>query len=414
MKKIYYIIIIAVIALITILIIFRFSSNKEVLSFETIKAEKGDISSIITATGSLEAITTVDVGTQVSGIIQNIYVDFNSKVKSGQTIAILDTFMLYTSLQSAKADLQQKKANIDYYKKNFDRLKLLFESNTIAESDFDLAKFNYETAIANYLSSKASLEKAEINLKYATIISPIDGVIISRNIDEGQTVAASFNTPTLFSIAKDLTKMQVVASIDEADIGQLKKGNKVLFTVDAYPDDEFEGKVIQIRLEPTITQNVVTYNVLIDAPNPELKLMPGLTANLNILVAEEKNILKIQSKALRYSPSQEVMMKLRDVMLAQRKKSENTARGIDKRPNGGAKQGMFSRDLPDGEAIIWVKTEDLIKSKRIKTGLSDGTSIVVLEGLNEDEEVITDEVYKKKKEQKSQKSPFMPARPGGR
>lgn len=417
MKKVFYIVVAIVLVLISAFTISRFSSNKEVLSFETTKAEKGDISSIITATGSLEAITTVEVGTQVSGIIQNIFVDFNSRVKSGQPIAILDTTMLYSSLQSARAELEQRSANLEYYKKNYERVNLLFESKTVSESEYDQAKWNYEIAKANYLSSKASLDKAIVNLNYATITSPINGVVISRNVDEGQTVAASFSTPTLFSIAQDLTKMQVVASIDEADIGQVKDGNRVIFSVDAFPDDEFEGKVIQIRLEPSVSQNVVTYNVLIDAPNPDLKLMPGMTANLNILVAEETNILKIQSKALRYSPSQDVIMKMQSLMMARmkdKKFSPGNSNEKIQRPNGGSKPEMFSHNLSKGEAIIWVKTEDFIKPQRIKTGLSDGTNITVLEGLNENEEVITGEVIKKKKEQESQQSPFMPGRPGGR
>lgn len=419
MKKKYYIFIIVITSLVSVFIVFRITGNKEVLSFETTTIDKGDISSTITATGSLEAITTVEVGTQVSGIIQNIYVDFNSRVKSGQVIAKLDTTMLYSSLLSSKADLDQRSANLDYYKKNFERTKLLFESNTIAESEYDQAKWNYETAKANLNSSLASLKKAEINLSYATIISPINGVVISRSVDEGQTVAASLNTPTLFSIAQDLTKMQVVASIDEADIGQVKENNRVIFTVDAFPDDEFEGKVIQIRLEPTISQNVVTYNVLIDTPNPNLKLMPGMTANLNILVAEETNVLKIQSKALRYTPSQDVLTEMREKMMAKREKesdsnvSESRHKPPRDMPSGGT-QGTISQDLSDGEALIWVKTEDFIRPQRIKTGLSDGTNVAVLEGLDENDEVITSEVLQKKKEQKAQQSPFMPERPGPR
>ncbi len=424
MKKIYYIIIILIV-LVSIYAYVRIGSNKEVLSFETTVIEKGNISSIITATGSLEAITTVEVGTQVSGIIQNIFVDFNSEVKSGQTIAILDTTMLHSSLLSAKADLQQRKANLDYYKKNYERVKLLYESKTVAESEYDQAEWNYETAKANYNASLASLEKAQINLNYATIVSPINGVIVSRSVDEGQTVAASFNTPTLFSIAQDLTKMQVVASIDEADIGQVKEGNKVMFTVDAFPDDEFEGKVIQIRLEPTISQNVVTYNVLIDAPNPDLKLMPGMTASLNIMVAQENDVLKIESKALRYSPSQDVLMEMRKLMMANRNKKGAPASkpgGVSRKqmPPGemktGGTKGMFSRNLRDGEALVWVKTEELIRPKRIKTGLSDGSYTTILEGLEEGEVIVTGETTKNKKEQgeeqdKEQKSPFMPSKP---
>ncbi len=419
MKKVYYIFLIVII-LVSIYAYVRIGNNKEVLSFETAVIEKGDISSIITATGSLEAITTVEVGTQVSGIIQNIFVDFNSEVNSGQTIAILDTTTLYSALKSAKADLEQRKANLDYYKKNYERVKLLYQSKTVAESEYDQAKWNYETAKANYNASLASLEKAQINLNYATIVSPINGVIVSRSVDEGQTVAASFNTPTLFSIAQDLTKMQVVASIDEADIGQVKEGNKVLFTVDAFPDDEFAGEVIQIRLEPTISQNVVTYNVLIDAPNPDLKLMPGMTANLNIMVAKESNVLKIESKALRYSPSQDVLIEMRKQMMSNRN-NEGTARPMPggtsrgQIPTGamrtGGMQGMLSRDLPDGEALVWVKTEKLIRPKRIKTGLSDGSYTTIIEGLDEGEEVVTGENKKKKEQNGEQKSPFLPSRP---
>jgi len=407
MKKVYYIIIFALVALTAIYLTYSISRNKEILSFETTKIEKGDIRSIITATGSLEAITTVEVGTQVSGIIQDIYVDFNSTVKRNQVIAKLDTTMLYSSLQSSKAELDQRIANLDYYKKNFERVKLLFESNTIAESEYDQAKWNYEAAKANYNSSKANLNKSEINLNYATIISPINGVVISRSVDEGQTVAASLNTPTLFSIAQDLTKMQVVASIDEADIGQVKEGNNVVFSVDAFPDDEFEGKVIQIRLEPSINQNVVTYNVLIDAPNLNLKLMPGMTANLNIFVAEENNILKISSKALRYTPSQDVIVEMRKIMMAQIKK-----KGGNTMPTGGmGMQGASLRNLPKGESLIWVKTEDFIRPKRIKTGLSDGNNTVVLEGLEEEDEVVTGEVVQKKNKQTNKQSPFIPSRP---
>ena len=417
MKRIYYILIIVVVVIISVYAITRLTGNNEVLTFETSTVEKGDVSSIITATGSLEAITTVDVGTQVSGIIQDIYVDFNSTVKKGEVIAKLDTTALYSSLQNVEADLEQKEANLEYYKKNFERVKLLYESNTVAESDYDQAKWNYQTAKANYLSSKSNLEKAQINLSYAIIISPINGVVISRSVDKGQTVAASFSTPTLFSIAQDLTKMQVVASIDEADIGQVKNGNRVTFTVDAFPDDEFEGKVIQVRLEPTVTSNVVTYDVLIDAPNPDLKLMPGMTANLNVIVDEEKDVLKIKSKALRYSPSQETLMKMMKKRMAETKgeRPNMPPPGNNSQQSGSdvGRPNMFSNDLADGEAIVWVKSDDFIMPKKIKTGLSDGTNTVILDGLQKGDQVVSGENITTKKEQKeeTQNSPFMPGPP---
>ena len=410
MKKILIILGVVILILITIFGFLRINNTSEQIEFETETISTGDINSSITATGSLEAITTVDVGTQVSGIIQKIFVDFNSVVKNGQTIAILDTTMLYSSLLSVKADVQQKSANLEYTRKNFERIKMLFESTTVAESDFDQAKFNYETAKANYTASMASLEKAQINLSYATIISPINGVVISRSVDEGQTVAASFNTPTLFTIAQDLTKMQVVASIDEADIGQVVEGNRVLFTVDAYPDNEFEGKVIQKRLEPTVSQNVVTYNVLIDAPNPDLKLMPGMTASLTILVEEEIGVLKIQSKALRYKPSAEL---LKDMMKNRPKPGENLPSANQQKQMGFDPMNP-SASLEKGQAMVWIKMNDVIMPRIIKTGLSNGTYITILDGLNEGDTVILNEQVVKKSEAKEteSESPYMPKRPG--
>ncbi|OFX45424.1 MAG: hypothetical protein A2X13_04925 [Bacteroidetes bacterium GWC2_33_15] len=410
MKKAVLIFSVFTLILIALFGFLRMNNTSEQIQFETEIISTGDINSSITATGSLEAITTVEVGTQVSGIIQKIFVDFNSVVKNGQTIAILDTTMLYSSLLSVKADVQQKSANLEYTGKNLERVKMLFESTSVAESDYDQAIYNYETAKANYDASIASLEKAQINLSYATIISPINGVVISRSVDEGQTVAASFNTPTLFTIAQDLTKMQVVASIDEADIGQVNEGNKVLFTVDAYPDDEFEGKVIQKRLEPTISQNVVTYNVLIDAPNPDLKLMPGMTASLTILVEEETGVLKVQSKALRYKPSDEV---LKDMMKNMPKPGEIPPQANQQKP-AGFNPVNLSASLQKGEALVWVKKDNVIMPRKIKTGLSNGTYITILEGLNEGDEIVLSEKVVKKAEVKESESesPFMPKRPG--
>ena len=410
MKKAVLIFSVFTLILIALFGFLRMNNTSEQIQFETEIISTGDINSSITATGSLEAITTVEVGTQVSGIIQKIFVDFNSVVKNGQTIAILDTTMLYSSLLSVKADVQQKSANLEYTGENLERVKMLFESTSVAESDYDQAIYNYETAKANYDASIASLEKAQINLSYATIISPINGVVISRSVDEGQTVAASFNTPTLFTIAQDLTKMQVVASIDEADIGQVNEGNKVLFTVDAYPDDEFEGKVIQKRLEPTISQNVVTYNVLIDAPNPDLKLMPGMTASLTILVEEETGVLKVQSKALRYKPSDEV---LKDMMKNMPKPGEIPPQANQQKP-AGFNPVNLSASLQKGEALVWVKKDNVIMPRKIKTGLSNGTYITILEGLNEGDEIVLSEKVVKKAEVKESESesPFMPKRPG--
>jgi len=269
---------------------FMKSSPKAQLLVKTEKIAK-DISNIVTATGSVEAITQVEVGTQVSGIINKIYVDFNSVVKKGQLIAELDKELLLSELSSVNADMSSAKTEYEYQKKNFERSQQLYKKELVSETDYETANYTYQKAKNSYEKSKFNVEKAQRNLSYAMIKSPIDGVIISRAVDEGQTVAASYSTPTLFTIANDLSKMQVVANVDEADLGQVKEGQRVSFTVDAYPNDVFEGVVTQVRLEATTTSNVVTYQVIVNAPNPDLKLKPGLTANISIFTTEKKGVL---------------------------------------------------------------------------------------------------------------------------
>ena len=242
------------------------------IKIETAKAETGSVSKTVTATGTLEAILTVEVGTQVSGIIENIYVDFNSYVKKGQLIAQIDTTNLVAQLEQSQASLDNAKAELDYQQANYDRLAPLNDKRLISQSDFDQTVYNLNKARANYKSALAQHKKNQINLDYALIYSPIDGIVLNRAVEEGQTVAASFNTPTLFTIANDLTQMQVEADVDEADIGQVKQGQRVEFTVDAYPDMIFNGEITEVRLEPTVTNNVVTYTIIIAAPNPDYKL----------------------------------------------------------------------------------------------------------------------------------------------
>ncbi|MEI6883718.1 MAG: efflux RND transporter periplasmic adaptor subunit [Bacteroidota bacterium] len=310
MKKTYWIIIIVVVLALVTGGYFLFSKKTEkAVEFRSGKVEKGDLQVTVTATGILSADTTVAVGTQVSGIITKIFVDFNSIVRKGQVIAVLDTTFLAASVEDAKSSLFRTQVQTRLTKRNYERNKTLLEQKVIAQSDFDQSLSDYETAQANERSARSSLDRAYINLRYATIIAPVSGVVISRNVDIGQTVASSFSTPTLFSIANDLTKMQLQASIDEADIGKIKVGQDVSFRVDAYMDQMFSGTVRQVRLQPVTVQNVVNYTVVIDVPNPELKLMPGMTANLTVKIQEALNVLKAPSASLRFWPPQDYLDK---------------------------------------------------------------------------------------------------------
>jgi HlyD family secretion protein len=306
MKKSYWIIFGVVVLIAAIGVYFVFGTKKQTtVEWRTAKVEKGDIQVTVRASGTLQAVTTVQVGTQVSGIIKKIYVDFNSVVREGQVIAVLDTILLAQAVEDARASLKKSEIQVNQTKRDFDRTKVLFEQKVMAQADYDLALTAYETAVANAVSAQSALSRAKINLRYATIIAPISGVVVSRAVDVGQTVAASFSTPTMFTIANDLTKMQVQANIDEGDIGKILVGQTVKFTVDAYPDMSFDGTVRQVRLQPVVTQNVVNYTVIIDVPNPDLKLLPGMTANITVMVQEEKDVLKVPATALRFSPPQE-------------------------------------------------------------------------------------------------------------
>lgn len=364
----------------------------------TAKTEKGSISTAVTATGTVEPITLVEVGTQVSGVISKIYVDFNSEVKAGQILAELDKRLLSSELENANATLQSRQVELKLQELNYSRQKILWDKQAISKSDWENAESAYKTAQLTVTSSKAAVLKAQTNLGYATITSTIDGVIISRAVEEGQTVAASFSTPTLFTIANDLTKMRVIANVDEADIGGVKEGQKVSFSVDAFPEDEFEGKVVQVRLEATTTSNVVTYEVVIDAPNPELKLKPGLTASVNIYTMEEKDVLLIPSKALRFTPNAEVM---KDIQ------------GLEVAPS------LKETPQEKNEKIVWVKSGNTLSPKQISIGATDGVHTIVKNGLSEGEEVSTGVAQKMngnaQTEEKSngETSPFMPQRPGG-
>ena len=368
------------------------------IRLETAQVERGTIANSVTATGTVEPETEVDVGTQVSGIIDKLYVDYNDVVKAGQLIAEMDKVNLQAELKSAEAQLASSKTEFEYQQKNYARSKVLHEKQLVSDTDYETATYNYEKAKAAYEQSQASMVKVRRNLEYATITSPIDGVVINKVVEEGQTVAAGFETPTLFTIAADLTKMQVIADVDEADIGNVKEGQRVQFTVDAYPNDTFEGVVQQVRLgesddssssTSTSSSSVVTYEVVITADNPDLKLKPRLTANVTIFTMEEENVLLVPNKALRFIPEPKLMETL----------------GLQVNDN--------SANIKKGEKFVWVKENNVLVTKAITVGVSNNNYTEILGGLNEGEVVAVDlESEMPVAGPSAERSPFMPGPPG--
>lgn len=372
MKKILIGIIIVIALAVAAFLLFRSKENE--MKFRSENVKRGDIETTVTATGTVNAVTTVLVGTQVSGAIKNIYADFNSLVKKGQLIALIDPAIFEAQVNQAKANLLSAKANLEKAeatlidaKRTFDRNEQLFSKNLIARSDVDTAETNYETSRAQVTASKAqvaqmeaSLRIAETNLRYTRIISPVNGTVVSRNVDIGQTVAASFQTPTLFNIAQDLTKMQIDSSVAEADIGMIKVGQPVEFTVDAYPDSPFHGSVSEIRNAPVTVQNVVTYDVVIKVDNPELKLKPGMTANVSIIVSTKKDVLKIPNAALRF------------------KLAEKGKPAVQQKGSG-----------------VWILEQGNPKRIPISIGMSDGNyTELVSGGIKEGQELIVESLTK--------------------
>ncbi|WP_353151033.1 efflux RND transporter periplasmic adaptor subunit [Chryseobacterium sp.] len=387
---------------------YFFIREKEIkIQLETVKPEMGNISNSITATGTVQPVDTVAVGTQVSGIIKNIYVDFNSTVKKGQLLATLDPDLLQFQSEQYKANLQNAKSNLAYNEININRQTQLYKVGAISKADFDNATNQYNAAKAQVGSVTAQLSTANKNLSLTHIYSPIDGTVLNRNVSEGQTVASSFSTPTLFSIAKDLTKMQVRASVDEADIGNVKVGEKATFTVDAFPDETFNGQVSEVRLHPTVSSNVVNYTTIINADNSSLKLKPGMTANITIYTQELENVMKIQTAATSFRPDSLIIQKYKiSSPFSNGKKHE---KGQWKNQNKG--DNMNKKD----EAGVWVIAKDsTISRKKIKTGMDNDTEIQVISGLDKNDNIITGyKVLSKKSSGGQAKSPFMPQRRGG-
>lgn len=354
-------------------------SKETKVSFMTAKVEKGDMQTTITATGTIEPVTSVTVGTQVSGIVSKLYVDYNSIVKKGQVIAELDKTNLTSELNTAKANLNSAQGTLNYEQANFKRYQTLYDKGLVSADEYESARLSFLKAKEQVNTARENVQKAQTNLGYATITSPIDGVVLSKAVEEGQTVAASFNTPELFTIAQDLTDMRVIADIDEADIGGVIEGQRVSFTVDAFPDDRFEGRVTQVRQQATTSSNVVTYEVVISAPNNDLKLKPGLTASVTIYTLEKQGVLIVPAKALQFTPIEAIL-----------------------------KEGQKIEDV-EAPRKLWTKEGNTFKAHAVETGTTNGVMTEIVSGIAEGAEVLTDFSIEGGDQQEEQGgNPFMP------
>ena len=358
------------------------------VEYSTAPVEKQNISTSITATGTIEPVTEVEVGTQVSGIIDRIYVDYNSEVHRGQVIAELDKTNLLSKLASAQSNLSNAQSSLNYQSTNYKRYKTLYEKGLVSANDYENAKLNYEQAVQQVRVQQQNVQEAQTNLGYATITSPIDGVVLSKEVEEGQTVASAMTTPTLFIIAQDLTDMRVIADIDEADIGGVKEGQRVTFTVDAFPDDIFEGAVTQVRQQATTESNVVTYEVVISAPNDQLKLKPGLTANVTIYTLEKNGVLAVPARALRFTPNEALLQ-----------------------------EGETVEDV-QAPFKVWTKEGNVFKAHKVEIGTSNGMLTEIVSGVKAGTEVLTDfEIIggqEEEAEENTTSNPFMPRPRGNR
>lgn len=376
------------ITLVSALLLAACSSKPEV-ELETAKVSRGDISKSVTATGTVESKTQVDVGTQVTGIISELYADYNSIVKKGELIAEIEKTLLESELKSANANMESARLTYEYNKKNFERDKTLHDRQLISDYEFETSRKDYEVSKTAYEKTQADRVRAAKNLNYAEIYSPIDGIVISREVEVGQTVVSSMNVANLYVIA-DLENMRVIADVDEADIGQVKVGQEAKFTVSAYPDDVFRGTVTEVRLNPTTTNNVVTYEVVVDAPNDDMKLIPGLTAEVTIYTVSEKNVLTVPQKALHFTPH-------------------------DYPDSPKLPKFKEAAEAAPGARRVWVLEGDMLVAKDVQVGEASGSSVVVTSGLKDGEVVAVGYQAAQPKGddggQQAESSPFAPKPP---
>jgi len=389
----------AILIVCTVIWLLSGAKEKNQEKYTLVKVERGDLEAVVSSTGTLSAVTTVQVGTQVSGRIAKLYTDFNQAVKKGQLLAMLDTSSLLMNVSEAESAYIRSKAQLKQSRQDLDRMQYLFKENIKTKNDLEQAQVNFELAQATLKSEQSSLERTRINLSYASIYAPIDGIVIARNIDVGQTVAASFSSPTLFLIANDLSKMQILANVDEGDIGQIKEGQNVRFTVQAQSDKKFSGQVSQIRLESTTLNNVVNYTVVINVNNDEGLLLPGMTATIDFLVGQAKNALRVANAALRLKPTPEMVDELMKEFAAKKdslpgaeagrtagRQAQTTGNGFP----GFNANGNHNGKKPKNMAMLWY-LDDTGKPKavRVKTGISDGQMTEIVSGeIKEGQEVI--------------------------
>lgn len=397
MKKIALYSFIIVILIVAVFLIF-FRKKSVLIEIKTVRVTQSSITNQVTATGTVEPVNQVEVGTQVSGVIEKIYVDYNSSVKAGQLIAQLDKTTLLATVNEAKASLNSALNEQDYRQKNYDRIKKLHDSKVVSDTDYEEAVYNLNNAKSATEQRKSDLTRAKTNLSYASIYSPIDGVVISKSVEEGQTVAASYTTPTLFTIAQDLKQMQVEADVDEADIGQVKEGQRVSFTVDAYPNDEFSGTVAQVRLEPIEESNVITYTVIINASNADGKLKPGLTASITIYTFELNNVLTVETQALNFKPDPK---QLNEYL----------------KQNGLSDEFLKNLQFADTDSVktVWVKDSLSIRPVQVQIGATDGVITEIKSGLDAGQEVVYslgNVSTENTASSSTNESPFMPKPPG--
>jgi HlyD family secretion protein len=381
--------------LLLVAFVIRQFRNNGAATYQTATVTRGSITQAVTATGTLNPVVNVQVGSQVSGNISKLFVDFNSPVKAGQVVAQIDPALFQATVTQAEGDLANAQAALELARVNAKRTEDLFARKTSSQADLDQAVANLHQAEANVKIKQGALDKAKADLEHCTITSPIDGVVISRTVDVGQTVAASLQAPVIFQIANDLTKMQIDSNVAEADVGVVQVGQDVDFTVDAFPTQTFHGKVVQVRNAPITVQNVVTYDTVIGVSNPDLKLKPGMTANVSIIVARKDNVLQIKNAALRYRPAE-----------AGSASSQSTASPGGSRPPGAMGQGAGRREQKTSERTVYVLSGSRPTAVQIKTGISDGVVTEVVEGLKEGDRVVTAEMAAKSQPASTPANPF--------
>lgn len=408
------------------------NSKPEESPYRFVPVEKGDVRAVVSATGALNAVTTVEVGTQVSGRIDGLYADFNDKVTKGQLVARIDATLQQQTVRDAEAGLERARAEYEQAELEYRRNLSLFEQKVLTEIEFNTAKYQRAVASASMKSAQVALDRARQNLSYTAIYAPIDGIVVERNVNVGQTVAASLSAPKLFMIANDLSRMQILASVDESDIGTIKEGQPVTFTVQAYPDDVFTGSVQKVRLQSVTTENVVNYTVVVEVANKDSKLLPGMTASVDFRIGEATGVFKVANAALRFRPTEEMTAQVREQMAARRAAAQSSE-GEGGTPTAGANgtagdragpggfgaqgapqgsQGAGSRRRSPNSAMLWyVDSAGKLATARVRTGLSDGQSTEISgRDLKEGMQVIAGVTQRTTP---AAASPFQPASPAG-